>query len=188
MLNMLFHLTLAASGILDGLLETARQTGEQFGVNWPLFIANIVSFLLVCTLLQHYAYKPVLKVLELRRQRIAESLENAEKIKQQLAEAEARHAEILQRANAEAQKMIEEARAAAAALARTREQAAIAEAEGIVAQAREAAATEHQSMLAELRKEVGRLVVETTAKVSGKVLTAEDQKRLGEETAREIAA
>jgi F-type H+-transporting ATPase subunit b len=43
-------------------------------------------------------------------------------------------------------------------------------------------------MLAELRREVGRLVVATTTKVTGKVLTPDDQKRLAEETTRELAA
>jgi F-type H+-transporting ATPase subunit b len=43
-------------------------------------------------------------------------------------------------------------------------------------------------MLADLRREVGRLVVDTTAKVTGKVLTGDDQKRLAEETTRELAA
>jgi len=39
-----------------------------------------------------------------------------------------------------------------------------------------------------LRREVARLVVDTTGKVTGKILTAEDQRRLSEEAAREIAA
>jgi F-type H+-transporting ATPase subunit b len=43
-------------------------------------------------------------------------------------------------------------------------------------------------MLAELRREVGRLVVQTTAKVTGKVLTPDDQQRLVEETNRQLAA
>ena len=43
-------------------------------------------------------------------------------------------------------------------------------------------------MLAELKREVGRLVIDTTSKVTGKVLTADDQKRLSEEAAREVAA
>ena len=47
---------------------------------------------------------------------------------------------------------------------------------------------ERDRMLAELRREVARLVVDTTGKVTGKVLTAEDQRRLSEEAAREIAA
>jgi len=40
----------------------------------------------------------------------------------------------------------------------------------------------------ELRKEIGRLVVETTAKVTGKVLTVDDHQRLAEETNRQLAA
>ena len=42
-------------------------------------------------------------------------------------------------------------------------------------------------MLAELKREVGRLVVQTTAAITGKILTADDQQRLAEETARELA-
>ena len=53
--------------------------------------------------------------------------------------------------------------------------------------AREAAAQEHDLMLAELKREVGRLVVQATAIVTGKILTPEDQRRLAEETARQVA-
>ena len=42
-------------------------------------------------------------------------------------------------------------------------------------------------MLAELKHEVGRLVVQTTASVTGKILTADDHRRLAEETAKRIA-
>ena len=47
---------------------------------------------------------------------------------------------------------------------------------------------EHDRMLSELKREVGRLVIDTTSKVTGKVLTTEDQRRLSEETARQVAA
>ena len=56
-----------------------------------------------------------------------------------------------------------------------------------MARAREATAQDHARMLAELRREVGRLVVQTTAAVTGKVLTPEDQRRLAEETARRLS-
>ena len=52
--------------------------------------------------------------------------------------------------------------------------------------AREAAAREHTRMLTELRGEVGRLVVTTAAAVTGKILTADDQRRLAEEAARQL--
>ena len=67
-------------------------------------------------------------------------------------------------------------------------QRVLAAAQAIVDKARQATEAEHARMLAELRQEVGRLVVATTAKVAGKVLTLDDQKRLAEETNRELAA
>ena len=153
-----------------------------------LFLSQVISFVIVALVLRQFAYKPILAVLEERRQRSPKALLNAEKIKQQLAEAEQRHAEILAKANAEAQKMIDEARESAAHVAERKQQEAIAAAEQIIAKAHEASAIEHERTMAELKRELGRLVVDTTAKVTGKVLTSDDQKRLQEEAARQIAA
>jgi F-type H+-transporting ATPase subunit b len=84
--------------------------------------------------------------------------------------------------------MIEQARTAAARVREVETQKAIAAAEQIVTKAREAATQDHARMLAELKREVGRLVVQTTATVTGKVLTPEDQKRLAEETEKQLTA
>ena len=65
-------------------------------------------------------------------------------------------------------------------------QKAIASAEQIIVRAREAAEREHAQMRADLKREIGRLVVQTTASVTGKVLTTDDQRRLAEETARSL--
>ena len=54
--------------------------------------------------------------------------------------------------------------------------------------ARQAAAQDHDRMLAELRRDVGRLVVTATTVVTGKILTAEDQRRLAREAAKAAAA
>jgi F-type H+-transporting ATPase subunit b len=67
-------------------------------------------------------------------------------------------------------------------------QKAIAAAKDLVEKARQATEAEHARMLTELRREVGRLVVATTAKVAGKVLTPEDQTRLADEANRQLAA
>jgi F-type H+-transporting ATPase subunit b len=66
-------------------------------------------------------------------------------------------------------------------------QKAIAAAEQIIVRAHDAAQRERAVMLAELRREVGRLVVQTTESVTGKILTVDDQRRLAEETARQLA-
>jgi F-type H+-transporting ATPase subunit b len=171
-----------------GFIDVVRDTADTFGWNWQLFLSQVISFCIVAFLLRRFAYKPILAVLEERRRTIEDAQTNAAKIKQQLAEAEQRYAEILAKANADAQKMIDEARASAGHVAERKQQEAIAAAEQIIARAREAAAIEHDRAMEALRRELGRLVVETTAKVTGKVLNAEDQRRLQEEAARQLAS
>src|ERR1700747_2294434 len=171
-----------------GVTDILRDTAETFGWNWKLFLSQVISFCIVAFLLQRFAYKPILAVLEERRRKIEEGQINADKIKKELAEAEKRYQEIVDKANADAQKMIDEARESSAHLAERKEQEAIAAAEQIVAKAREASALEHERTMAALKRELGRLVVDATAKVTGKVLTSDEQQRLQEEATRQVAA
>lgn len=163
-----------------------QQIADTFGVDWPHLFAQIVSFSIVCLVLQRYAYKPVLKILGERRKQIAQGLADSEKIKAELAQTEAQRHQVLIEAGAQAAKLIEEAHAAARRVQEQETQKAIAAAEQIIVKAHEAAAQEHARMLAELKGEVGRLVLETASSVTGKILTAEDQRRLAEETARQL--
>ncbi len=176
------------ASVATELGDAARETAQTFGINGPHFFAQVISFSLVAFLLHRFAYRPILQVLEERKQRIAEGLENAEKIKAELARTEAARQEILQQANQAANQMIAEARTAAARVQELETQKAIATAEQILAKAREAAASDHTRMMSELKREIGRLVVETTVQVTGKILTPQDQQRLVEETAKQLAA
>ena len=175
---------LAAAGSGGQIEEIAR----TFGVDWPHLISQVISFCIVCVLLYRFAYRPVLRMLGDRRQLIAEGLANAEKTKAELTLTETQRQEVMVQANAQAAKFIEEARAAAARLQEQETQKAIAAAEQIMVKAREAAAQDHARMLAELKRDVGRLVVQTTAAITGKILTADDQRRLAEETAKQLTA
>ena len=165
-----------------------EQIASTFGVDWTHLISQMISFSIVCALLYWFAYKPVLKMLATRRELIAQGLANSEKIAAELAKTETQREEVIARANGESTRLIEEARAAAAQLREQETQKAINTAEHIISKAREAAAQDHARMLAELKRDVGRLVARTTANITGKILTAEDQQRLAEETARELAA
>jgi F-type H+-transporting ATPase subunit b len=170
------------------LAQTGKEVTAKFGWDVPHFFAQVISFCIVTFLLYRFAYKPVLTMLAERRERIAESLANAEKIKQELARTEAARQEVLSKANEQMNKLVEDARVAANRVREQETQKAIAAAEQIIAKAREAGSAEQARMMAELRREVGRLVVQTTAAVTGKILTPEDQKRLAEETTRQLAA
>jgi len=160
---------------------------NELGLDWRMLIAQTISFSIVLFVLWRFAYKPIFVMLQVRREKIAEGLANAEKIKAELARTEAERKRILAQAGDVANQMIEEGRSAAARVREVETQKAIAAAEQIMAKAREAAAQDHARMLAELRSEVGRLVVQTTATVTGKVLTPDDQRRLAEETAKQLA-
>jgi len=127
-------------------------------------------------------------MLDQRRQQIAQGLENAAKIKAELDRTQAQRQEVMAQAYAESAKFIEEARAAAARVLEQETRKAIATAEQIMIKAHEAAAQDHARMLADLKHEVGQLVVQATTTVTGKILTQEDQRRLAEETAKQIAA
>jgi F-type H+-transporting ATPase subunit b len=180
-------MNLMIAATTGGFTDTLRDTADTFGWNPWLFFSQVISFAIVAFLLRRFAYKPIQAVLEERRRRIEEGLLNAEKIKKELAEAQKRYAEILAKGNADAQKMIDEARESSTHLAERKQQEAIAAAEQIIAKAREAAALEHERTMESLKRELGRLVVDTTAKVTGKVLTSEDQRRLQEEALRQLA-
>jgi F-type H+-transporting ATPase subunit b len=175
-------------GIASDLGSKGKDIAQTFGLDWPHFIAQCISFSIVAGLLIKFAYDPILAVLAERRQRIADGLANADKIKTELARTETLQREVLDKANAQANKLIEEARAAAARVQEEETQKAILQAEQILSKAKEAAALERQKMLIDLRHEVLALVAQTTSVVAGKVLTADDQQRLAEETRRQLAA
>ncbi|HEY3931179.1 MAG TPA: F0F1 ATP synthase subunit B [Verrucomicrobiae bacterium] len=161
---------------------------SELGIQWKILLMQTISFSVVFAVLWYFAYKPIFTMLNARREKIAEALANAEKIKADVAKTEADRQKILADAGDQANKLIDDARQAAARVREQETQKAIASAEQIVVKAREAAAQEHAQMLATLKREVGRLVVQTTSTVTGKILTADDQKRLAEETEKQLAA
>ena len=161
---------------------------QQFGVYWPNLIAQLILFAIVYFVLKRFAFKPIIAMLEERRRRIEEGQLNAEKIKKQLAEAQTKYEEILAKANADSQKLLEEVRASGDRLADQKRQEAIAAAEQITLKAQEAIALERDKSMAEMKRELGRLVVDATTRVTGKVLSPDDHEKINEETARQIAA
>jgi F-type H+-transporting ATPase subunit b len=169
-------------------MDTVTQLFTQFGVTWPKFLAQVILFFIVYLILKKFAFGPIISVFEERRKTIEEGQANAEKIKRQLADSELRCQEILRKANSDAQRIIEEGRASSDATSQKHIQQAIKDAEGIIAKANENVELERARMVAEVKKEMVNLVVDTTAKVAGKVLSESDQQRLASETAKQLAA
>jgi F-type H+-transporting ATPase subunit b len=169
-------------------MDQIRQVLGSFGVNWPGFLASLANFVILLFVLQRFAYRPLLQVLDERRRRVAESLKQADQIKEELAKTQSARDEVLSEGRKAAQRMIDEARQAAERLRDTQLAEATHAAQDLLRKAEEAGRQEHDRLMIELRREMVALVVATTAKVTGKILTAEDQRRLADETLKELAA
>ena len=126
-------------------------------------------------------------MLEERRKRIADGEANLEKIREQMEQAENKVQSMLDEANADADRMISEAKDSAESVREKKTQDAIAEAGQIIAKANEAAKLEHDQLMTELKRDFGRLVIDTTSKVTGKVLDDSDQDRINQETAGQVS-
>ena len=160
---------------------------DQLGIDFPKIIAQIIIFGIVYGILSKYAFGPVTALLEERRSRIAAGEANLDKIKESLSSSEAQAAAALAKANAEATRLIKEASDAATAIGEQKKQDAVAEAQSIIAKAKEATELERARVMAELKRDFGRLVIDTTSKVTGKTLGSDDHARLNQEALAQIS-
>jgi F-type H+-transporting ATPase subunit b len=167
-----------AAGLIDDMGDKAL----AFGVSWDKLITQLVIFLILYFVLKKWAFEPILKVLDERRRRIEESIAAAERTQRQLAEAEKHRDELIKQAAEQAGKIIEEARSSADTVGSKKIQEAASQAESLLKKAQEAAERDRDKMMAELKGEIGHLVVETVGKVTGKVLSDSDRQRLEKES------
>lgn len=161
---------------------------KNFQITWPLFISQCVSFTIVAVLLYKFAFGPILAMLEQRRSKIAEGEEKLKHIERQLAESEATTAAAIAKANDEAVRLIHEAKQGAALFTEQKAQEAIASAQQILSKAEAAAKADRDRLSTELKREFGRLVAATTSQVTGKILNADDQKRINEDALATVEA
>jgi F-type H+-transporting ATPase subunit b len=184
MFGNLGNLMAAAASESGGIVETFETT---FGLDAPVLVAQMINFILVAAALYYFAIRPVLRTIADRQKKISDGLQYAEEMKSKLADAEKQHSEKLKEASQEAQRILEEAKRSAKELSENQRREAVAQAEGIIEKAREASQAEREQMLAEVRQEVARLVVETTAKVLERELTTEQRAQFSQSAAQEIA-
>lgn len=160
---------------------------EQFGIEAPKLIAQILVFGVVFWVLKKKAFGPIMAMLEQRRQRIADGEAKLDKIAKDLADADRNARAIVDKANDDANRLIKEAGEGAKSLAEKRQQEAIYEANQIIAKSREAAQLEQEQLMAQLKREFGRMVSDATSRVTGKVLNTDDQSRINQETAAQVS-
>jgi F-type H+-transporting ATPase subunit b len=147
---------------------------EALGINLGLLIVQIIAFFIVLLTLNAWVYKPFLNMLDARRMKIAQGLEDARVAAAARADAEKEAANVLAVAQTEAGKVVREATDRAANAARDAKAGAEAEAARTLASARSEAEAERNRILGDLRGQVASLAIAAAQRLIG---TALDEKR-----------
>lgn len=154
---------------------------EQLGINLGLLIVQIIAFIIVFLTLNAWVYKPMLDMMESRKQKIAQGLEDARVAAEARANAEKEASKVLAEAQAEAGKVVREATERATSAGKDVKAAAEAEA----AKAREAAMAEAElernRILGDLRGQVAALAIAAANKLVGDALDEKKQHALIDE-------
>ncbi len=164
---------------MDELIKT-------FHIDWKLLIAQLVNFGIVLFVLYKFAIKPLSKTMDERTREIEKSLDDAKKIKENLAKVEVANAEKILQAKKEAQEILKKARAQGQEQGQKMVGDAKKEIQTVIAAAKEQIFQEKQEMLKEVKSEVGELVVRATKKILEKVTTKEVDSKLIEESLRQV--
>ena len=158
---------------------------EQLGVNLPLLLAQIVNFLIVLFALRLFLYKPVLQMLDQRRERIREGLQAAEQSKEQAAQTEQEVAAQLAEARSQGQALLAQAQESANRVQEDARAQARREAEVLLERARSEIQLERDQAIAELRAQFADLTVSAAEKVINQSLDRQAHRRLIEEVLAE---
>ncbi len=151
---------------------------EALGINLGYLIVQILNFLIILIVLYAWVYRPVLGLLERRRETIAQGLEDARIAAEARANAEVEAAKILAEAQAKASETVREATDRAEAVARDIRAAAEAEAAKAKEQVLAEVEQERNRMLADLRTQVAALAMAAAQKLVGEALDEQRQHAL----------
>jgi len=157
--------------------ESAGVVGT-LGLNWKLFLAQIVNFAVILLILWKWVFRPLAGALESRRKKIEDSIAKAELIEKQMAEADKTREQNLREARAEAEKIIQNTALEAEKARQIALAAAKGEAERVLARAKETIEAEKILMLKEVKDEIAGLVVLATEKILLEKLDEKKDKQL----------
>ncbi len=157
----------------------------QLGINVVQLIVQLLAFLILILLLRRFAYGPILRALDARSQRVAASMEQADRIERQLAETEARNQAILDEARREAQGIVTRAREIGDQQIAQARDVARSEADKQLQLSLAQLRAEEQRAVTELREEYVDLVIRAASRVVRQELDPQKHIQLIDQTLRE---
>lgn len=151
---------------------------KQFGIEPTLLVAQIINFLIILFVLKKFFYKPITKMLDARRETIAQSLKNAEEIELKLQQTEEKSAKIIADSQQKAEQLLEDAKKGAENITNTAMDEAKKAQEEMMQKALEQIAAAKDTMKKEVEEETLALVVDVTQKVLGRTMKTSEKAEL----------
>jgi F-type H+-transporting ATPase subunit b len=148
---------------------------DQLGITLPLLVSQLVNFVILILILRVLLYEPILKMLAQRRERIAESMRDAERVAAAAQEAEADKAKVLDVARREAQEIRSQAARDAEKIAQEIRSRAEQEATEIRMKSQEDAQKQVQIAMSEANKQIAELAILATEQLLGRELAKKDE-------------
>ena len=155
---------------------------EDLGINIPSLVVFLVNFSLVLGVLYLFAFKPVLRVLDQRSEKIRDSLTAADQAKKEASDSEAKIQEQLATARREGQRLLDQARGQAEEFRESEMKRAREEAEGLIVRAREEIEREKDGAVEEIKNHFADLTIEAAEKVINRSLDKDSHSKLITET------
>ena len=158
---------------------------ESLGFNITSLVAQLVNFAVLLVIFRAFLYKPILRMLDSRRERIKEGLDAADRMKEQAARAEQEVQARLAEARQDGQTLIAQAQQMAARLQEEGREQARREGDAMLQRARTEIHLERDAAIAELRQEFADLTIAAAEKVIGQALDRKAHERLIQEVLAE---
>jgi F-type H+-transporting ATPase subunit b len=158
---------------------------SKLGIDWRLFIAQLINFLILVFVLYKFLYKPILNLLDSRKEKIEKGLRDAEKIGEELEKTKELHDKEIKKAKQEAMAIIEEAQRTAEAAGQETRAKTKAGVEKLITAAKNQIIQEKEKMFTEIKMEAAALVIAVAEKVVGKTFDGKTQQKLIEDSLRE---
>ena len=161
-------------------------TNPLISVTPGLMIWTIVCFLIALWVLKRYAFGPIQKMIDDRRERIRRSLEDAEEAREEARRLLEEHRSLISQARSEGEQILAEARRVADSQRERVKEETEAERQRRLDEIRRQIDAETQRALDDIRAAVADLSLVAASKVTGKVLDSEDHRRLVDEAVSEL--
>lgn len=184
-----FNILIGVAHAAEAVAEAEKDTGMvgTLGINWKLFLAQLVNFGIILYILRRFVFLPISKKLEERSEKIEKALLDAEEVEKQKTEFEEWKKQELAKTRQEAADILAKAEADAGVVRDDLMKKTKADQEKIVAQAKDQIDSDQKKALAQIKSEVADLVTSATEKVLKKKLDDKHDMELIKKTLEELS-